>query len=86
MLRFHLKAANGEIIAASQGYETKASAENGIESVRTNPPVPRWWTKPGSCSRFALLGLGQLLRQLIKRGLLLLGNLCCLHMPRLPRK
>jgi uncharacterized protein len=25
--RFHLKAPNGEIIAASQGYETKASAE-----------------------------------------------------------
>jgi uncharacterized protein len=36
--RFHLKAANGEIIAASQGYETKASAENGIESVKTNAP------------------------------------------------
>jgi uncharacterized protein YegP (UPF0339 family) len=34
--RFHLKAANGEIIAASQGYETKASAEKGIESVRMN--------------------------------------------------
>jgi uncharacterized protein len=36
--RFHLKAANGEIIAASQGYETKASAEKGIESVKTNAP------------------------------------------------
>jgi uncharacterized protein YegP (UPF0339 family) len=34
--RFHLKAANGEIIAASQAYDTKASAENGIESVKTN--------------------------------------------------
>jgi uncharacterized protein YegP (UPF0339 family) len=34
--RFHLKAANGEIIAASQGYETKESAEKGIESVKTN--------------------------------------------------
>jgi len=34
--RFHLKAANGEIIAASQGYETKASVEKGIESVKTN--------------------------------------------------
>jgi uncharacterized protein YegP (UPF0339 family) len=31
--RFHLKAANGEIIAASQGYETKASAEKGIQAV-----------------------------------------------------
>jgi uncharacterized protein YegP (UPF0339 family) len=34
--RFHLKAANGEIIAASQGYETRASAEKGIESVKTS--------------------------------------------------
>jgi uncharacterized protein len=25
--RFHLKAANGESIAASQGYDTKAGAE-----------------------------------------------------------
>ena len=34
--RFHLKAANGEIIAASRGYDTRASAEKGIESVKTN--------------------------------------------------
>ena len=34
--RFHLKAANGEIIAASQGYETKANAEKGIESIKAN--------------------------------------------------
>jgi uncharacterized protein YegP (UPF0339 family) len=36
--RFHLKAANGEIIAASRGYDTRASAEKGIESVKTNAP------------------------------------------------
>ena len=34
--RFHLKAANGEIVAASQGYDTKSGAEKGIESVKTN--------------------------------------------------
>lgn len=34
--RFHLKAPNGEIIAASQGYETKASAEKGIEAIKTH--------------------------------------------------
>jgi uncharacterized protein YegP (UPF0339 family) len=34
--RFHLKAPNGEIIASSDTYETKANAERGIESVRTN--------------------------------------------------
>jgi uncharacterized protein len=32
----HLKAANGEIIAAGQGYETKVAAGKGIESVETN--------------------------------------------------
>ncbi len=36
--RFRLKAANGKIIASSQGYETKASAEKGIESVKANAP------------------------------------------------
>ena len=35
-LRFHLKAANDEIIASGQGYKTKASAEKGIEPVKTN--------------------------------------------------
>ena len=33
--RFHLKAPNGEIIAAGQGYETKANAEKGIEAIKT---------------------------------------------------
>jgi uncharacterized protein YegP (UPF0339 family) len=33
---FHLKAANGEIILASQMYTAKSSAENGIESVKAN--------------------------------------------------
>jgi uncharacterized protein len=36
--RFHLKAANGEIIATSQGYDTQANAEKGIQSVKTNAP------------------------------------------------
>ena len=36
--RFHLKAPNGEIIAASQGYDTRASAKKGVESVKTNAP------------------------------------------------
>jgi uncharacterized protein YegP (UPF0339 family) len=33
---FVLKAGNGEIIATSERYASKASAENGIESVRDN--------------------------------------------------
>lgn len=36
--RFRLKAGNGEIIAVSEGYKSKASAKNGIESVQTNAP------------------------------------------------
>ncbi|MBB3606391.1 hypothetical protein FHT40_006082 [Mycolicibacterium sp. BK556] len=36
--RFRLKAGNGEIIAVSEAYETKTSAKNGIESVKTNAP------------------------------------------------
>jgi len=39
--RFHLKAANGEIIAVSEAYETKQAAENGIESVKKNAPAAR---------------------------------------------
>ena len=31
--RFRLKAANGEIVAASQGYTNKSSALNGISSI-----------------------------------------------------
>lgn len=33
---FNLKAANGQIILSSQLYEAKTSAENGVESCRTN--------------------------------------------------
>ncbi len=32
--RWNLKAGNGEVIATSQGYASKASALNGIDSVR----------------------------------------------------
>lgn len=36
--RFRLKAKNGEIIATSEGYKTKDSCLNGIESVKNNAP------------------------------------------------
>ena len=36
--RFHLKAPNGEIIATSQGYESKASAEKGIAAIKAHAP------------------------------------------------
>jgi uncharacterized protein YegP (UPF0339 family) len=34
--RFNLKASNGQVIATSEGYSSKASAMNGIASVKTN--------------------------------------------------
>ncbi|MGI9394731.1 MAG: YegP family protein [Boseongicola sp.] len=34
--RFRLKASNGQIILASEGYKAKTSCKNGIESVRKN--------------------------------------------------
>ncbi|MDR1405202.1 MAG: DUF1508 domain-containing protein [Candidatus Methanoplasma sp.] len=34
--RFHLKAMNGEIVAASQGYATKESCKKGIASISKN--------------------------------------------------
>lgn len=33
---FNLKAANGQVIGASQMYASEASMENGIKSVKTN--------------------------------------------------
>lgn len=36
--RFRLKARNGEIIATSEGYKSKAGCQNGIESVKKNAP------------------------------------------------
>lgn len=36
--RFRLKASNGQIILASEGYKAKSSCTNGIESVKKNAP------------------------------------------------
>ena len=35
-LRFRLKATNGQIIGASEGYKSRPSCVNGIESVKKN--------------------------------------------------
>lgn len=37
--RFRLKAGNGETILSSEGYKSKASCKNGIESVRKNSAI-----------------------------------------------
>jgi uncharacterized protein YegP (UPF0339 family) len=39
--RFHLKAGNGQIIAVSQSYFTRQSAEKGIASVKKNAPLAK---------------------------------------------
>jgi uncharacterized protein YegP (UPF0339 family) len=39
--RFRLKAANGEIIATSEGYNLKDGCVGGIESVKKNAPVAK---------------------------------------------
>jgi uncharacterized protein len=36
---FNLHATNGQVIATSEMYESKAAAEKGIESVKKNAPV-----------------------------------------------
>lgn len=35
---FNLKATNGQVIGSSEMYESEASRENGIESVKKNAP------------------------------------------------
>ena len=34
--RFRLKSSNGQVVLSSEGYKSKASAQNGVESVQTN--------------------------------------------------
>lgn len=37
--KFDLKAGNGEVIATSEVYNSKASCRNGIKSVKNNAPI-----------------------------------------------
>ena len=55
--RFRLKAENGQIILSSEGYTTKASCLNGIESVKKNSADAKRFNKtktPTGMFRFAL--------------------------------
>lgn len=50
---FRLKAGNGEIIGASEGYVSRQGAESGIQSVRTNAPYDvRYSIFTGSDNRY----------------------------------
>ncbi len=50
--RFRLKAANGQIILASQGYKTKPSAKNGIASVQKNSADDARFVRNSSRGKF----------------------------------
>jgi len=55
--RFRLKADNGQIILSSEGYTTKASCLNGVESVKKNSADAKRFTKsttPTNMFRFAI--------------------------------
>jgi len=51
--QFNLKAANGQVILTSQGYNSKSGCENGIESVKKNSQddnkFERHTAKDGRC-------------------------------------
>jgi uncharacterized protein YegP (UPF0339 family) len=55
--RFRLKADNGQTILSSEGYTSKASCLNGIDSVRKNAADPKRFNKtttPSNMFRFSL--------------------------------
>ena len=55
--RVRLKADNGQTILGSEGYSSKASCMNGIESVKKNSSDPKRFSKtttPSNIFRFAL--------------------------------
>jgi len=50
--RFRLKAVNGQVILASQGYKTKPLAKNGTASVQRNSAVDARFERKNSKGRF----------------------------------
>lgn len=48
--RFRLKATNGQIILASEGYSAKAGCTNGVASVKTNATIEARYQKKQTVS------------------------------------
>ncbi len=48
--RFRLKAANGQNILSSEGYSSKTSCMNGVESVKKNSQIPDRFVKKTTAS------------------------------------
>lgn len=63
--RFRLKAGNGQIILASEGYSNKGGCENGIASVKENSQDKERFevseTKNGGCKFNLKAGNGQVI-------------------------
>jgi uncharacterized protein YegP (UPF0339 family) len=47
---FNLKAGNGEVILTGEQYKAKASAQGGIESVKTNAPLDACYERKSAAS------------------------------------
>lgn len=46
--RFRLKAGNGQIVLASEAYESKAGCKNGVKAVMKNAPLDARYVKKES--------------------------------------
>lgn len=55
--RFVLKAGNGETILTSERYTSKAGAQNGIQSVRTNSPFDARYVRKNAIDGSAMFNL-----------------------------
>jgi uncharacterized protein YegP (UPF0339 family) len=51
--RFNMIAANGEIIASSEAYESKEACKDGIQSVKTNAASAEIVDNSSAVGRFA---------------------------------
>lgn len=66
--RFRLKASNGQVVLASQGYNTKAAAQNGVRSVQENSGLPARFEKSRTESGQFRFNLTAANRQIIGQG------------------
>lgn len=66
--RFRLKSSNGQNVLSSEGYKTKASAQNGIRSVQQNSADPARFEKSDSASGTYRFNLTSTNRQVIGQG------------------
>lgn len=49
--QFNLKAGNGQVILTSEGYKTKDSTKNGIDSVKKNSTIDAHYEKKESTNK-----------------------------------